>query len=88
MVRLSSDMGIGQSSSFWWFGRRRGLGFVLRIVFGFWVGFLLTQPVAGLRPLRERARSWGDEVGIANFILSCCSIMVLFDVFIVPSMEI
>ncbi|XP_059450973.1 transmembrane E3 ubiquitin-protein ligase FLY2-like [Corylus avellana] len=60
MMRLSSDMGIGQSSSFWWFGRR-GLGFVLRIVFGFLVGFLLTRPVAGLRPLRERARSWGDE---------------------------
>jgi hypothetical protein len=87
MVRLSSDMGIGQSSSFLWFGRR-GLGFVLRIVFGFWVGFLLTQPVAGLRPLRERARSWGDEVGIANFIFYCCSIMVLFDVLIVPLMAI
>jgi biotin transporter BioY len=69
-------MGIGQSSSLWWF-RRRGLGFVLRIVFGFLVGFLLTRPVAGLRPLRERARSWGDEVGFTNFILSCCSIMVL-----------
>ncbi|KAE8075958.1 hypothetical protein FH972_014637 [Carpinus fangiana] len=60
MMRLSSDMGIGQSSSLGWFGRR-GLGFVLRIVFGFLVGFLLTRPVAGLRPLRERARSWGDE---------------------------
>lgn len=60
-------MGIGQSSSFCWF-ERRGLGFVFRIVFGLWIGFVLSRPVAGLRPLRERARSWGDEVGIDNFI--------------------
>lgn len=53
-------MGIGQSSSFCWF-ERRGLGFVFRIVFGLWIGFVLSRPVAGLRPLRERARSWGDE---------------------------
>ncbi|GMY10143.1 transmembrane E3 ubiquitin-protein ligase FLY2 [Fagus crenata] len=53
-------MGIGQSSVFWWF-ERRGLGFVFRIVLGLWVGFVLSRPVAGLRPLRERARSWGDE---------------------------
>jgi hypothetical protein len=42
----------------------RGLGFVFQIVFGLWVGFVLSWPVAGLRPLRERARSWGDVVGL------------------------
>jgi hypothetical protein len=65
-------MGIGQSSVFWWF-ERRGLGFVFRFVFGLWVGFVLSRPVAGLRPLRERARSWGDEVGfrksVFNFVI-------------------
>ncbi|XWS63427.1 hypothetical protein CRYUN_Cryun06bG0096400 [Craigia yunnanensis] len=44
-----------------WISRRRRLGFVFRVVFGFWVGFFLLKPVAGLRPIRERARSWGDE---------------------------
>lgn len=69
---MGFDMGIGQSSVFWWF-ERRGLGFVFRIVFGLWVGFVLSRPVAGLRPLRERARSWGDEVGfrksVFNFVI-------------------
>ncbi|KAK4577609.1 hypothetical protein RGQ29_027930 [Quercus rubra] len=60
MVLLGFDMGFGQSSSFWRF-ERRGLGFVFRIVFGLWLCLVLSQPVAGLRPLRERARSWGDE---------------------------
>ncbi|KAF3444094.1 hypothetical protein FNV43_RR13784 [Rhamnella rubrinervis] len=41
--------------------RRRSLGFLHRVVLGLWVGFLLFRPVVGLRPLRERARSWGDE---------------------------
>ncbi|KAG2717357.1 hypothetical protein I3843_03G172600 [Carya illinoinensis] len=53
-------MGIGHNSSFRLF-ERRGLGFVFRIVFGLWIGFVLSRPVKGLRPLRERARSWGDE---------------------------
>ncbi|EOX99456.1 RING/U-box superfamily protein isoform 2 [Theobroma cacao] len=44
-----------------WISRRRGLGFVFRVVFGLWFGFVLLKPVAGLRPIRERARSWGDE---------------------------
>jgi hypothetical protein len=47
------------------FSWRRGLGFVVWIVFWLWFVFLgLLQPVVGLRPLRERARSWGDEVCI------------------------
>lgn len=45
-----------------WISRRRRLGFLLRVVFGLWFGFLLLKPVAGVRPIRERARSWGDEV--------------------------
>nr|POE96690.1 transmembrane e3 ubiquitin-protein ligase 1 [Quercus suber] len=60
MVLLGFDMGFGQSSSFWRF-ERRGLGFMFQIVFGLWLCLVLSQPVAGLRPLRERARSWGDE---------------------------
>ena len=72
---MGFDMGFGQSSSFWRF-ERRGLGFVFRIVFGLWLCLVLSQPVAGLRPLRERARSWGDEVGfqksVFNFVLVYC----------------
>ncbi|XP_022764102.1 transmembrane E3 ubiquitin-protein ligase 1-like isoform X1 [Durio zibethinus] len=44
-----------------WISRRRRLGFVFRVVFGLWLGIVLLKPVAGLRPIRERARSWGDE---------------------------
>ncbi|OMO62768.1 Zinc finger, RING-type [Corchorus capsularis] len=44
-----------------WIPRRKGLGFVFRVVFGLWFSFVLLKPVAGLRPIRERARSWGDE---------------------------
>lgn len=67
LLGFGLDMDIGHNSSFWLF-ERRGLGFVFRIVFGFWIGVVLSRPVTGLRPLRERARSWGDEVGIRNFI--------------------
>ncbi|KAJ1376999.1 E3 ubiquitin-protein ligase, partial [Sesbania bispinosa] len=45
----------------WLFKRRRGLGILFQIAFGWWVVLLLLSPVAGLRPLRERTRSWGDE---------------------------
>ncbi|XP_010526511.1 PREDICTED: transmembrane E3 ubiquitin-protein ligase 1 [Tarenaya hassleriana] len=38
-----------------------GLGFVLRVLFGLSIWFAVSQPAAGLRPIRERARSWGDE---------------------------
>ncbi|TXG55124.1 hypothetical protein EZV62_020380 [Acer yangbiense] len=41
--------------------RRRKLGFLVRFVFGLWFAFAILKPVAGLRPLRDRARSWGDE---------------------------
>lgn len=40
-------------------GRR--LGFLNWVLLGFCVGLLILQPVVALRPLRERARSWGDE---------------------------
>ncbi|XP_062083624.1 transmembrane E3 ubiquitin-protein ligase FLY1-like [Humulus lupulus] len=42
------------------FSKRR-LGLLNWVVFGFWLALLLLQPVASVRPLRERARSWGDE---------------------------
>ncbi|RDX75866.1 Tul1, partial [Mucuna pruriens] len=41
---------------------RRGLGILFWIAFGWWVVLLLVNPVAGLRPLRERTRSWDDEL--------------------------
>ncbi|KAL7000419.1 Transmembrane E3 ubiquitin-protein ligase fly2 [Sarracenia purpurea var. burkii] len=37
------------------------LGFLVRIVLGFLLCFVFFQPVTGLRPLREKTRSWGDE---------------------------
>lgn len=48
---------------FSWYPRRR-IWLLNRVVFGLWIGFVLLQPVVGLRPLRERTRSWDDEVGI------------------------
>ncbi|XAR55527.1 hypothetical protein NMG60_11035622 [Bertholletia excelsa] len=39
----------------------RRLGLMCRLVLGFLFCFLFLRPVLGLRPLRERARSWGDE---------------------------
>ncbi|QCE09689.1 transmembrane E3 ubiquitin-protein ligase FLY2-like isoform X1 [Vigna unguiculata] len=41
--------------------KRRGLEFLFQIAVGWWVVLLLVNPVAGLRPLRERTRSWDDE---------------------------
>ncbi|XP_020229382.1 transmembrane E3 ubiquitin-protein ligase FLY1 isoform X2 [Cajanus cajan] len=41
--------------------RRRGLGILCQIAFGWWVVLLFVNPVEGLRPLRERTRSWDDE---------------------------
>ncbi|KAJ8764826.1 hypothetical protein K2173_010291 [Erythroxylum novogranatense] len=42
---------------------RRGkeLGLLFSTVFLLWFGSLVLPPVVGLRPLRERNRSWGDE---------------------------
>ncbi|KAL4361352.1 hypothetical protein GQ457_04G005720 [Hibiscus cannabinus] len=54
------DMITGEYLDFLWISRRR-LGFVFRVVFGLWLCFVMLKPVAGLRPIRERARSWGDE---------------------------
>ncbi|GER53318.1 RING/U-box superfamily protein [Striga asiatica] len=34
---------------------------LFRILFGLWFVFVVIQPVKGLRPLRQRPRSWGDE---------------------------
>lgn len=38
------------------------LGVLVRVCCSLWVFLAITSPVAALRPLRERARSWGDEV--------------------------
>ncbi|XP_048327692.2 transmembrane E3 ubiquitin-protein ligase FLY2 isoform X2 [Ziziphus jujuba] len=56
-AEMVADGNLGSS----WFCRRRSLGFLHKVVLGLWVGFMLLSPVVGLRPLRERARSWGDE---------------------------
>ncbi|MBA0738867.1 hypothetical protein Gogos_012182 [Gossypium gossypioides] len=55
------DMITREYLDFLWNSRRRRLGFVFKVVFGLWFGFVMLKPVAGLRPIRERARSWGDE---------------------------
>lgn len=34
---------------------------MFRAVLGLWISFVLFLPANGLRPLREKARSWGDE---------------------------
>lgn len=41
---------------------RREVGILLRISCGWLVFMLFLSPVTGLRPLRDRTNSWGDEV--------------------------
>lgn len=41
---------------------RREVSILLRISCGWLVFLLFLSPVAGLRPLRDRTNSWGDEV--------------------------
>ncbi|XP_030482962.1 transmembrane E3 ubiquitin-protein ligase FLY2 isoform X2 [Cannabis sativa] len=60
MVCADSDMVAKRYLGFGFFSKRR-LGLLNWVVFGFWLALLLLQPVASVRPLRERARSWGDE---------------------------
>ncbi|ONI17124.1 hypothetical protein PRUPE_3G139300 [Prunus persica] len=57
---LSLDMGVVKILGFLW-SQRRKLRFLYWVAFWLCVALVLFQPVAGLRPLRERARSWGDE---------------------------
>lgn len=49
-----------------WFVKRKGDGVLLRIVFGWLVFMLFLSPVVGLRPLRDKTGSWGDEVCLSN----------------------
>lgn len=43
--------------------KRWELGILLRVAFVWWWVFLLiVTPVVGLRPLRDRTNSWGDEI--------------------------
>ena len=62
-MRESFDFEMGVKR-YWKFSRLEGkkLGILPRVLLslGFW--FAIFQSVNGLRPLRERARSWGDEV--------------------------
>ncbi|KAM7249322.1 hypothetical protein ACFE04_016854 [Oxalis oulophora] len=37
------------------------LGFVIWVLVGLWFCLVVLRPVHGLRPLKETARSWGDE---------------------------
>ncbi|XP_059277005.1 transmembrane E3 ubiquitin-protein ligase FLY2-like isoform X3 [Lycium ferocissimum] len=41
--------------------KRKNYGFLFRIIFSLWFIFGGFCPVMGLRPLRERYHSWGDE---------------------------
>lgn len=40
----------------------KNLGVLVRVFSSLWIILAIIRPVAGLRPLRERGRSWGDEV--------------------------
>ena len=62
MMGVRFDMVASERLELWLFERTKGIGILLQIAFGWWVVLLFLQPVAGLRPLRERTRSWGDEV--------------------------
>ncbi|BFG25242.1 hypothetical protein CerSpe_115160 [Prunus speciosa] len=57
---LSLEMGVVKILGFLW-SQRRKLRFLYWVAFWLCVALVLFQPVAGLRPLRERARTWGDE---------------------------
>lgn len=46
--------------------KKREFGVLLRIVFGWLVFLLFVGPVEGLRPLRDRTNSWGDEVCLST----------------------
>ncbi|KAL1345898.1 hypothetical protein HN51_019572 [Arachis hypogaea] len=60
-MELRIDMVAIERLELWLFKRRKGLGISLQIAFGWWIFLLFLHPVAALRPLRERTRSWGDE---------------------------
>ncbi|XP_028775258.1 transmembrane E3 ubiquitin-protein ligase FLY2 [Neltuma alba] len=60
MLCLVFDMVYPEKLNFSLF-KRKELGFLFQIVYVWWVVLLLLRPAAGLRPLRERTRSWSDE---------------------------
>lgn len=71
---------------FWLLLRGRKLGLLVHFFFGLWFCLAVLKPVAALRPLRERARSWGDEVG--NFYFFWGLLIILFGWFILYLMMI
>ncbi|XP_019248941.1 PREDICTED: uncharacterized protein LOC109228237 isoform X2 [Nicotiana attenuata] len=52
---------------------RKNNGVLLRVLFSLWFIFGGFCPVLCLRPLRERYRSWGDEV--ARIITIACAVV-------------
>ncbi|KAL8136621.1 hypothetical protein V2J09_002622 [Rumex salicifolius] len=59
---LNSPMAVSRDAKYFLLGRSGILGLVFRIFIGLLLTRSLLQPVASLRPLRERPRSsWGDE---------------------------
>ncbi|RXH90428.1 hypothetical protein DVH24_035192 [Malus domestica] len=57
MGLMGFDSGVVRNLGSLWSRRSK----LYRVLFWVWATFVLFQPVAGLRPLRERPRSWGDE---------------------------
>lgn len=55
------DMGMWRNRKFSFLHRNWRLGFGFKLFLCLLVAFVLFSPVASLRPLKERARSWGDE---------------------------
>ena len=56
------DMSIWRNCKFLFLHRNCRLGFAVKVFLCLLVAFMFLSPVASLRPLKERARSWGDEV--------------------------
>lgn len=54
--------------------KRKKYGVLLRVLFSLWFILEGICPVMGVRPLRERYRSWGDEVSIGVTFCICTSL--------------
>lgn len=55
------DMFTSEDLGLLWMSKRGKLGFLVRALLGLCFGLVILKPVEGLRPIRERARTWGDE---------------------------
>ncbi|KAK7290885.1 hypothetical protein RIF29_05647 [Crotalaria pallida] len=62
MVCLGIGLVATERLQLWLLRKKNVLGFLLQAAFVVWIVLLcLLPPVVGLRPLRDRTRSWGDE---------------------------